>query len=293
MPNEECPVSGARTARPTARGRLRSFCRALRGCAIAAALLPGFGSLDAHARTLGEILDRNAFSICADPNALPFSSRTGNSRGLQIDLAQIITERLGVQLDVGWVTFRRGARAVDCDAIMSSIARGTTAEHNELPEKTMGQSLTRPYAHMTTRLVARDGAPSVTSFADLRKITVAVPPASYLHYLLDTNKVPVRTLYRTDLDILEAVAGGEVSAGIVSDWNLGWFRIRHPDAGISMDDGWVLDPDLDYDVAITLRNTDQDLLNAVNRILGGLMSDGGMTDLFEKYGIRYRPPLAN
>jgi polar amino acid transport system substrate-binding protein len=287
-------MMGARTRSPAARGRPAwALGRVLRGPAIAAAMLLGCGSLDAHAHTLGEILDRKSFSICADPDALPFSSRTGNPRGFQIDLAEIIALHLGVELDVGWVTFRRSARTVDCDAIMSSLARANAPEHSELPEKTMRQSLSRPYAHLMTRLVARDDAAPVTSFAELRKLTVAVPPASYLHYLLDTNQVPVRTLYPTDLDILDAVAAGQVSAGIVSDWNLGWYRIGHPDAAVVMDDGWVLDPDLDYDVAITLRNTDQDLVDRVNRILGSLISDGGMAALFGKYGIHYRLPLAN
>lgn len=276
-------------------GRVRAggLALMLRAMLIALPLLLGWGAHDGHARTLGEILDRHVFSICAAPDALPFSNKAGNPRGFQVDLAQLIAERLGVQLDVAWVTFRRSARSVDCDAIMSSIVRGSAAEHSELPEKVARQTLTRPYAHMTTRVVLRAGAAAVTSFADLRKITVAVPPASYLHYLLDTNKVPLRTLYMTDLDILDAVAGGEISAGIVSDWNLGWYRNEHPQADIGMAKDWVLDPDLDYDVAITLRNSDQALVDAVNRILGDILAGGGMIDLFKRYGIQYSLPLAN
>jgi polar amino acid transport system substrate-binding protein len=286
-------VTGARIRSRSARARLGQIGWRLLGAGLSAVLAIGFGSVGSRAHTLSQILDRKAFSICADPDGLPFSSRTGTPPGLQIDLAQIIAERLGVQLDVGWVVFRRSARTVDCDAIMSSIAREDVAGHSELPEKTVRQSLSRPYARLVTRLVVGYGVPAVTSFADLKKIMVAVPPASYLHYLLDTHQVPVRTRYTTDLEILDAVAGGEVPAGIASDWYLGWYRKTHPDARISVDDDLVLDPDLDYNVAITLRNTDQELVDAVNRILTGLLTDGGMVRIFDKYGIQYRLPLAH
>lgn len=258
--------------------------------AIAALLLFGRGLPAAHAHTLQEILDRQAFTICADPDALPFSSRAGSPPGFQIDLARTIAERLKVRLDVDWVVFRRSARKVDCDAIMSSVARGGAAEENELAEKTVPQASSRPYARQITRLVLRDGAPPIASLAEMKQIVVAVPPASYLHYLLDTHGIPVRTRYMTADDILDAVAKGEVAGGIVSDWDLDWYRKTHPDARISADNGLVLDPDLDYDVAVTLRKTDRALVEAVNGILAAMMADGGMAAMFAKYGIAYRPP---
>ena len=45
-------------------------------------------------------------------------------------------------------------------------------------------------------------------------------------------------------------------AGVVSDWIFGWYRKTHPESGLRIVDSLVLDPDLDYNVAITLRNTD-------------------------------------
>src|ERR1700690_582780 len=176
----------SRIAAQTASGRVGAgeLTPLLRGILIALPLLLGWGARDGNAHTLGEIYDRKVFSICAAPDALPFSNKAGGPRGFQVDLAQLIAERLGVQLDVAWVTFRRSARSADCDAIMSSIVRGSVAQHSELPEKAARQTLTRPYAHMTTRVVQRAGAAVVTSNLDLRKNRVAVPPASHLHYLL-------------------------------------------------------------------------------------------------------------
>jgi hypothetical protein len=48
----------------------------------------------------------------------------------------------------------------------------------------------------------------------------------------------------------------------------------HPESGLRILDSLVLDPDLDYNVAITLRNTDVGLLEKVNAVLDDLKSDG-------------------
>ena len=113
--------------------------------------------------------------------------------GLQLELAELVAKTLGVRLDTDWIVFRRSARRVNCDALMSSIDRTGIAQHSELPEPIVRQALTRSYA-------------------------------------------------------------------------------------------------LDYDAAVTLRNTDQKLVLAVNRILSRLMADGCVAPIFETYGIRYRPP---
>jgi len=80
------------------------------GCALV--LLPLCSLHRADARSLNEILERGAFSICADAGALPFSQRSGAPAGFQIDLAKILADRLGVRLDVGWVVLRGAARGV-------------------------------------------------------------------------------------------------------------------------------------------------------------------------------------
>src|ERR1039458_7083885 len=80
-----------------------------------------FGVCGADGHTLSEIRERGVFSICADPDALPFSTRAGAPDGLEIDLARILADRLGVRLDIDWVALRGAARRVNCDAIMGSV----------------------------------------------------------------------------------------------------------------------------------------------------------------------------
>jgi polar amino acid transport system substrate-binding protein len=249
----------------------------------------------ADARGLDEILARGAFSICADPDALPFSQRSGAPAGFQIDLAKILADRIGVRLNIDWIALRGAARGVNCDAIMGSLAQardGDADEHKPLTG-VLRAALTRPYARQVTRIVIAEGSPPVRTLDDLRGRSVAVIHASAAHYFFNANHIPVRTLYPTQEEILAAVASREMSAGIVADWVFGWYRKTHPESGLRILESLVVDPDLDYDVAITLRNTDAGLLEKVNAALDDLKSDGGFTRLFAGYGIIYTAPKSH
>ena len=245
---------------------------------------------DAH--SLDEILVRGAFSICVDPDAMPFSQRSGAPSGFQIDLAKILADRIGVRLDTYWIASRSAARNVNCDAIMGSLAQTQDgdAEQHKPSTGVLRAALTHSYAQVTTRVVIAEGSPPVQTLDDLRGRSVAVIHASLAHYLLNAKHIPVRTLYPTQEEILAAVASKEMSAGIVGDWIFDWYQKTHPESGLRIVDALVVDPDLDYNVAITLRNTDVGLLEKVNAVLDGLKSDGSLTRLFADYGITYRAP---
>jgi polar amino acid transport system substrate-binding protein len=262
------------------------------GALVCASVLLLCWSHRADARSLDEIVARGAFSICADADALPFSQRSGAPAGLQVDLAKILADRIGVRLNIDWIALRGAARGVNCDAIMGSLAqaRDDEAEEHKPSTGVLRAALTHPYARQTTRIVIAEGSPPVQTLDDLRGRSVAVIHASLAHYFLNAKHIPVRTLYPTQEEILAAVANKEMSAGIVSDWIFGWYRKTHPESGLRILDSFVLDPDLDYNVAITLRNTDGELLEKVNAVLDDLKSDGSLTRILADYGITYRGP---
>jgi polar amino acid transport system substrate-binding protein len=255
------------------------------------------------ARSLQDIVNRQAFSICAHPDAAPFSMRTPQAAGLQIDLGHSIARQLGVELQEEWVLFRKDARKVGCDAIMAGIAHdagddehrpnapGPAGSPSGLDSVTLGPVTSRPYAASLTRVVVHTGATAVSSIDDLKGRAVAVLHASYTHYVLDTRGIKVRTLYPTEGDILEAVDKGEMEAGVVSEWSVGWYRKLHPDARIQIIDHLTVDPDLDFNVGVVLRNADRALLVKVNDIVASLISSGEIERIFRVYGIPYRPPL--
>jgi polar amino acid transport system substrate-binding protein len=275
-----------------------------RAALIVAAVLIGGVAETAQARTLQQVLDRRVFAICAHPDARPYSAREPKPSGLQIDLAEALAGRLGVELREEWVLLRRDARQVGCDAIMAGVApEAPSDDHRRSTPASAatarsapsgappGQAMSRPYAAQLTRVVFRSGAPPIVSIDDMKGRSIAVPPASFVHYLLDTRGIAVRTLYLAETDILSAVDSGAMEAGVVSEWSLGWYRKMHPQSHLEVLDQQIIDPELDFNVAIVLRNADQALLSRVNEIVGGLMSDGTMGRVFGNYGISYRFPL--
>jgi polar amino acid transport system substrate-binding protein len=254
----------------------------------------------AQARTLGQVLDRKIFTICADPNAQPYSIKNDKPSGLQIDLARAIAQELGVGFDVQWILFRRDARQVGCDAVMGSIVpkgsdevRSATSAANDEGVKLIRSAVTHAYARQTTRVaLARAVAARVTSLDDLRHLTVAVPHASVAHQVLYEAGVPVQTRYQSESEILDAVVAGNIEAGLVNDWVYGWYVKTHPTADLTQLTTLVVDPQLDFDVGITLRNTDPALLSRVNGILDRLANVGVLARIFAEYGIVYPPPHA-
>lgn len=121
----------------------------------------------ALARSLQDILGRQTFSICAHPDAAPFSMRVPRASGLQIDLARAVADQLGVQVQEEWVMFRRDARQVGCDAVMAGIARDRLDNDRQAGESRQalgavehGPVTSRAYAASLTRVVVgADAAP--------------------------------------------------------------------------------------------------------------------------------------
>src|SRR5690349_2700685 len=77
----------------------------------------------ASARPLEAIRQRGVISVCTPPNALPAASKKDGPRGIQIDLAQAIADRLGVRLEVDWVTEAVMYHRVDCDLVMDAFVQ--------------------------------------------------------------------------------------------------------------------------------------------------------------------------
>src|SRR5258708_5021941 len=102
----------------------------------------------ADARSLETIIERGALTLCANPNALPFASKTGPVPGFQIELGEKIAEQLGVKLTREWVVSAIQYRRADCDLVLDTIARKDTP-----PEG--GVKVSRPYHRSGVVLAVR------------------------------------------------------------------------------------------------------------------------------------------
>jgi polar amino acid transport system substrate-binding protein len=251
-------------------------------CAILWSLL--LAASRGETASLAEIRQTGTWTICAHPDALPFSSQNRAQPGLQLEIADAIATHLGVRLNVNWIVFTRHARRAQCDALMGSISQGTAAPSGGRG----GPQLTKPYAGGGYMLVVPPSAVSVQRVEDVKGGKIGVEHTSWAHYLLNSRGIATAS-YVSQWEILEAVTQGAVAGGVVTGPYLGWYLKQHPDA-VKIAIASIPDPELRWNVAVRLLNADQALVDAVNQLIDQLLADQTIPRIFAKYGITYLPP---
>ena len=76
-----------------------------------------------NARTIDTINSTGTLKVCALSERMPFSSKSGERSGIQIELATELAKELNVELEVIWLRYRFHARKAGCDLMMEAVAR--------------------------------------------------------------------------------------------------------------------------------------------------------------------------
>jgi polar amino acid transport system substrate-binding protein len=246
--------------------------------AIALGLAP-----EAGARALEDIQSRGVISLCAAPNALPFASKRGDRPGYQIELAQALAERLGVRLELDWVTLSSHFRRVDCDIIMDTIADQEAQAENQLRWSV-------PYQRSGVALAVRPGADGITGFDSLdSRYRVGVLQGSLASMYLDQHRAHAMPFGFED-DMLQALAGGEIDAAAVTALSAGYYNLQHPAAKFGLIYAYDSVPELGWDLAVGMRRSDRFLRKAVDEAVQAMLDDGTFDRIYASYGIEHRPP---
>lgn len=249
-------------------------------CAGAALLLAVTGS--AGARTLGEAKALGAIFMCASPDALPYASDKPETPGFQIEIGRAIAAGLGVSLNIEWIAARRRRNLVNCDMLLDII--------ND-PEVNEGRArLSRPYQKSGVVLGLRRDAEDITDFRQLKKgQKVGVLINSFASMVLgkaDKSTSP----YAFQSDMVEDLLKGELYAAAISAATLSNYIFQHPDSGLRLVHAFDSEPELSWGVAVGLRKSDAELVDAVNRILDKLIADGTLARIYARYGVEHRVP---
>lgn len=240
----------------------RSALRAL--CAVAAAA------------TLGAQAD--PLRICADPDNLPFSKAQGPEKGLYVELADLVSRRLGETPEyVWWLTYnqRRAFRYTilqdGCDAYFALPAN---ADY-----KVRGLQRTQPFLDVSYAIVAPP-ALQVKGLADLQGKRVGVLHGSPPHILLAARQGYTTTSFRDHAEALAALAKGEVDAAILWGPSAGYENARH------FGSRWKVTPvageGLNGQVAVAVRRGQDALAQRIDKALQELRPQ--IEELARKYG---------
>jgi ABC-type amino acid transport substrate-binding protein len=249
---------------------------------VCAALLAWVATVPAEARPYEEVVARGEISVCANPNALPYSSDRPDTPGFQIEIARAIAARLGVQLRVEWIVPRMRASTVDCDMLMDTIAR---------PEvQVPALRLSVPYQTGGVALGFAPGQPTVSSYRALRPGTrvgvITNSVASMIVSQAGARMIP----FGFEDDVLRAMRAGELDAAALSPASIGYYNLTHASRKIALVHAEDSEPDLKWVVAVGLRRADPPLVDAVNAAVTTLAADGTIASIYAKYGVDYRRP---
>src|SRR5581483_8021865 len=215
---------------------------------------------------LEQVQALGAISMCANPDALPYSSAKGDPPGFQVEIGRAIAERLGLKLNVDWIVPRRRAAVVNCDMLLDSINDPAAYEGRLL--------LSTPYQRtgIALGLRARD-ANGVNGLGDLRKgQKVGVMIGSVSSVLIGKRGLSTSP-YAFQTDMLEDLLKGELFGAALSPAIIEYYNREHPDAALRVVPLFDQESELAWTMSVGLRKSDRALLDAVNGALDKLLAD--------------------
>lgn len=242
---------------------------------FAALVAAGLAVTTAWAGTIEDIKRAGALNVCANPDALPFSSDSNTSPGIHIELAKMLAGQLGVGLQVSWVHFRREAKYTGCDAFMDEAVFGG----NEGPIKR-----TVPYMNFETLAVTKPGK-RIETLDDLDGLRVATWAASLAHKVLVDRPVDIVVSYVRERDILEAVRDGKVDVALVSNVGFDWYKKLYPEVALESHSAKFIHEMNGYPIAIGLRQSNAETVDVINTAMEQLRERGALDQLFANYGL--------
>jgi polar amino acid transport system substrate-binding protein len=242
--------------------------------------------LFSFALTQAEAESSPPFRLCADPDNVPFSSKSAETPGFYIELGRAIAAKLGRPFEPVWEPTYVARRAV-----RTSLLKGRCDGFAGLPDEPdlMGPRLifSKPVVALGYALMLRQGK-TVKSLSDLAGSRVAVqfasPPQSLLATRDDVETVTVRSPEEAVRDLVESRADTAFIWGPSAGW------LVKTQLGGAYDVVPVSGRHMEWQASIGFRREDADLRDNVNAAIGEL---GEATDdLLAKYGFPKGPTIA-
>jgi ABC-type amino acid transport substrate-binding protein len=260
--------------------RLRAGCLAALAAGLAGLVVCSPGS----ARPLDVIRGRGVLTLCAHANALPFASKKLDPPGFQVELGRALAAQLGVALEVQWVTTGFQFRSADCDMVLDAIAVPEAQAERRL-------ALSTPYQRSGVALALRPPPRGGAGFGDHAGQRVAVQVGSLAAMLLSQRGARI-VPFGFEEEMVAAVARGDVAAAAVSPATVEYFNLLHKDAPLVLVHAYDAEPELRWNLAAGLRRADAGFREAIDRAIKTLVADGTVRDIYARYGIQHRPPVA-
>jgi polar amino acid transport system substrate-binding protein len=224
--------------------------------------------------------------VCADPDNLPFSKSEGPERGMYVELAEMVGQRMGASVEyVWWLSFNQRK------ALRNTILQDGCDAYFALPldadYKVRGLQRTQAFIDVSYTLVAPPSL-TLTGLADLKGKRIAVLIGSPPHILLSQHEGFISSSFRVQEDALDALAKGEVDAALLWGPSAGYENMKR------FQGRWRVTPvsgqGMGGQMAVAVRADKTGLTAGIDKALLALQPD--IAALAAKYGFPLGKPVS-
>ena len=260
---------------------MKKFIVLLLALTMVIALVGGCGK---KGKTLDDIKKAGKLVVATSPDFPPFEELQddGSIVGIEDDILNMICEKLGVTLELVSVDFESvlpGVQAGKYDVGMSGISVTEERKKNVL--------FTDPYCLAAQAIVVTEGSP-IASKADLEGKKVSVQTGTTAELFTRDNGYEVSS-FAANVDAELALTTGKVDAWVIDDLTaaemVASYNAEHEDQLVVLDDPMTTEP-----YAFAFMKGSDGLVGEINTILNGLVADGTVASLFEKWEAPYTAP---
>ena len=243
-------------------------------------MLGALTSCGKKGKTLAEVKEAGKLVVATSPDFPPFESlENGKVVGIEVEIMEIICEKLGVELVLEQMNFDSvlpGVQAGKYDCGMSGISVTPKREKNVL--------FTDAYC-LAAQCIVVTADSSIASKADLAGKKISVQTATTAEEFCSSEGYSVDS-YEANADAKTALTTGKVQAWVVDDLTAA--EMCDGDSSVKiLEDKMTTEP---YAFAFAFGS--EDLVEEIDKILAELLESGKIKEIFDKYNAPYTAPSA-
>lgn len=231
--------------------------------------------------SLEDVKKSGKLTIATSPDFPPFESLEGDKVvGIEIDLLEMIAEKLGVELEINQMDFDSVLPGIQSGKFNVGVSGITVTE-----DRKKNADFTVPYFAAAQAIVVLKDSP-IKSKADLEGKKVSVQTGTTAEEYCMKNGYDV-SAFQANNDALSALTSGKVDAWVID--NETGIQMSETTNGktVVLDEPMTTEP---YSFAFKKGSTS--LVDEINSYLEGWLKDGTVEKLFEKYNVKYVAPEA-
>ena len=233
--------------------------------------------------TVKDIQKAGELVVATSPDFPPFENlENGEVVGIEIDLLNIICEKLGVKLKIEQMNF---------DSVLPGVQAGKftlgASGISVTPEREKNVLFTEPYCLAAQAIVVTADSP-ITCKADLEGKAISVQTGTTAESFCMDNGYEVSS-FEANSDAQTALTTGKVDAWVIDDLTaadmVAVYNEANPGALVILPDAMTTEP---YAFAFAFGS--EELVAEINSILTGLVKDGTVAEIFANNNAPYTAP---